>query len=91
LSRNCLPKRDTEGKIEGKIEDVGGGRKREQLLNDIKGKILDAERGSTVPLCAGHSVEEAMDLSQGRTKLGDVAGHHFTSSATVSFSKRNLI
>jgi hypothetical protein len=37
------------------------------------------------------AVEEAMDLSAGRTNFADVAGHNFTSSATVSFSKRNLV
>jgi len=37
------------------------------------------------------AVEGAMDMSQSRTNFGDVAGHNFTSSATVSFSKRNLI
>jgi hypothetical protein len=47
LSRNCLPKHLIEGKIEEKIEeDARGGRRGEQVLNDLKGKILETERGS---------------------------------------------
>ena len=51
LSRNCLPKHIIEGKVEGKTEekieeDARGGRRGKQLLNDLKGKILETERSS---------------------------------------------
>ena len=39
LLKNCLLKRDNEGKIEGRIEAKGRrGRRLKQLLNDLKGK-----------------------------------------------------
>jgi hypothetical protein len=39
LRRNCLLKHVTEGKIEGRIEVTRGrGRRRKQLVNDIKEK-----------------------------------------------------
>jgi len=49
LSRNCLQKHVTDEKKEGKTEEkieegVRGGRRRKQLLNDIKGEILETER-----------------------------------------------
>jgi hypothetical protein len=45
LRRNCLLKHATEGKINGKIEVIGRrGRRRKQLLDDIKEKVLETER-----------------------------------------------
>jgi hypothetical protein len=48
LRRNCLLKHVIEGKIKGRIEVTGrGGRRRKQLLDDHKEKILEIARGST--------------------------------------------
>jgi hypothetical protein len=48
-----------EGKLEGRIEMTGRrGRRRKQLLDDLKGKekILEIERGST----RSHTVENSL-------------------------------
>jgi hypothetical protein len=50
LRRNCLLQHVIEGKLEGRIEMTGRrGRRRKQLLNDLKEKhkILEIERGRT--------------------------------------------
>jgi hypothetical protein len=58
LRRNCLLKHVLEGKIEGRIEVMGRlGRRREQLLDDLKGK-------------RGYLKEEALDRSVWRTRFG---------------------
>jgi len=45
---NCLLKHVTEGKVGGGIEVTGRrGRRRKQLLNDLKTKILENEKRST--------------------------------------------
>jgi hypothetical protein len=38
LRRNCLLKHVIEGKLEGRIEMTGRGRRRKQLLDDLKEK-----------------------------------------------------
>jgi hypothetical protein len=46
-----------EGKLEGRIEMMGRrGRRRKQLLDDLKEKILEIERGST----RSHPVENSL-------------------------------
>jgi hypothetical protein len=46
-----------EGKLEGRIEMPGRrGRRRKQLLDDLKVKILEIERGST----RSHPVENSL-------------------------------
>jgi hypothetical protein len=53
LRRNCLLKHVIEGKVEGRIEMTGRrGRRRKQLLNDLK----EIERGST----RSHPVENSL-------------------------------
>ena len=52
--RNCLLKHVIEGKVEGRIEVMGRrGRRRKQLVDGVKERILEIERGST----RRHSVE----------------------------------
>jgi hypothetical protein len=49
LRMNCLLQHDIEGKIEGRIEVTGKRVGRcKQLLHNIK-RILEIERGSTLP------------------------------------------
>jgi hypothetical protein len=96
LSRNCRPKHLIEGKIEGKteekIEDARGGRRGNSCWMTLRGKFWKLKEEVYRTARRGRiAVEESMDLMQGRTNFGDVVGHHLTSSATVSFSKRNLI
>ena len=51
LRMNCLLKHVKEGKIEGRIEVAGKRVSRyKQLLLNIK-RILEIERGSTIPYC----------------------------------------
>jgi hypothetical protein len=65
LHRNCVLLRDIEGKIDGRIEVTGRGRRRKQLLEDLQGKggywklkeeALDRNSDELAS-------EEAMDLS----------------------------
>jgi hypothetical protein len=57
LRRNRLLKHVIEGKLEGRIEMTGRrGRRRKQLLDDLKEKILEIERGST----GSHTMENPL-------------------------------
>ena len=60
LRRNCLPKRVTEGKIQGGIDVTGRqGRRRRKLLDDLKER-----RGYS------HLKEEALDRTMQRARFG---------------------
>jgi hypothetical protein len=60
LRRNCLLKHAVEGKLEGRIEMTGRrGRRRKQLLNDLKEKRRYWELK-----------EEALDRTVWRTRFG---------------------
>jgi hypothetical protein len=57
LYRKCLLKHVNEGKIEGRIEVTGRrGRRRKQLLDDLKENYMEIEREST----RSQSVENAL-------------------------------
>jgi hypothetical protein len=57
LRRNCLLKHVIEGMLEGGIEMAGRrGKRRKQLLDDLKEKIMEIERGST----RSHPVENSL-------------------------------
>jgi len=60
FSRNCLLRRDTEGKIQGEIEVTGRqGRRRRKLLDDLKER-----RGYS------HLKEENLDRTMWRARFG---------------------
>jgi hypothetical protein len=64
--RNCLLKRVTEGKREGRVEVTGRRvKRRKQLPDDLQEKrILEIQRGSTqIALCGGLALERTTDLS----------------------------
>jgi hypothetical protein len=59
LRRNCLLKRVTEGKIQGRIEVTGRRRRRRKLLDDLKER-----RGCS------HLKEGALDRTMWRARFG---------------------
>jgi hypothetical protein len=59
LRRNCLLKHVIEGKLEGRIEMTGRGKRRKQLLDDLKEKKRYWKLN-----------EEALDRTLWRTRFG---------------------
>jgi hypothetical protein len=63
LRRKCLLKHVTEGKIEGRIEVTEGrGRRRKQLLDDLKEKRRYWKLKEEIVLNGKLALEEATDL-----------------------------
>jgi hypothetical protein len=68
LRTKCLLKPDMEGKIEGKMEVKERlGRRHKQLLDKLKEKLLEFERGSTRSLCMKHSLWKGLWASRKMT------------------------